>query len=76
MNDGLASYLDEKILLGGTTQQFLHDSFTMESNGEKKVGRQFFCPVRVCLDVIVKICKILSMHLGIYWSMSYIHKVS
>ena len=53
------------------TQQFLHDTFTTGSNGEKMVGRQFFCPV--CIIVLnffqvasqaINLCLYLLQHLA------------
>ena len=41
MNNRLALYLDEKMLLREPTKQFLHDPFTMGSNGEKMRGGSF-----------------------------------
>ena len=41
MNNRLASYLDEKFLIREPTKQFLHDPFTMGSNGEKKRDDSF-----------------------------------
>ena len=59
MSNRLGSNLDEKILLRELTQQFLHNKFTMGSNGGKNWGDTFsvhcvyiglkkvFCPAKI-----------------------------
>ena len=41
MNNRLGSYNGWKILLGEPTKQFLYDTFTIESNGEKNLADTF-----------------------------------